>query len=907
MKNRIVVYLLSILIGTLVLGGLSVAGYYIYQDSNISPESVLVTNVTDTGAAYTWYTEDETIGRIKVKEVSGSWLDGDFYDDRDMKQDTETGEYVLKDKGAQKRHTHHVSIRGLEPEKEYEVVIAGTLLNIDTDKDGSDLPNITTKELNEDIKTPDPAYGKIEGMDDYEDSFVIMTKDSWDETREFVKLSAVVSEDSTYSIDLVPFAMKEVKSEDLHLQITASDGTVYEHDYIIEGYKPLEKILVGEQSGRGELLDNNLISPVAALTPNTDPISGDDCGVGSKCEGGSTCNPGTPGRENNGLFQCLCGGETSGVNGSPAWTRGTADNPTVGYRECGAQIIPDGNTPETDETDVIHVDGSDDCDTLSANNGLQYCPGCHSGDRHPSDSVVLCQGGAYCIDVDNNLSNNNSDSDNWCGSNIKALDEYQRAGNACYLGGNCGPCYSKDVDGNNVRIRDCGTNENCLNLLRNEAHMCSTYTNHDGTTGDVNKVTVAESPDEDQEMESDFGPIINEDDPFTENLSIYSPIRLRLIRTDQLAQGDSDNKNSEGFFVGCQGIGELYSGDMLLDVRLHLHYLKEVSEEGTAIIEGIYVAVPVDANHGLVNNSTIKNRCKSDDTQEDVSSSEEKSRLSTYTATKKDVVLGDGLMSAVQAASDKLVTNESGNYVVYYGDNFEQPISEFAVNLDGADRAEIRLFVDTNGNGKKDKDEPVLEDYSSLSLKKESEVATYTLNAGWNLITMPLISSDGISTASELLDHFNNQGADVKHIAKYTDSGFEMYTKRENDQEFSNDYNIVPGHGYFVLNYEPQEVKIKGRKFDEAIPFRVRNGWNLVGVYTNEAPYTAEELLKDMEAEGIEADVVSKYEGGLYTSVVYEDDVLYGNDYNIFERAGYFVRVNSGGGSEVKFTPTPEE
>jgi hypothetical protein len=89
------------------------------------------------------------------------------------------------------------------------------------------------------------------------------------------------------------------------------------------------------------------------------------------------------------------------------------------------------------------------------------------------------------------------------------------------------------------------------------------------------------------------------------------------------------------------------------------------------------------------------------------------------------------------------------------------------------------------------------------------------------------------------------------------------------------------------------------------VPFRVQNGWNLVGVYTNEKTYTAEQLLKGMNDAKITADTVSKYDSGLYSNVVYENSILYGNSFNLIERQGYFIKVKSGGGTDVKFTPAP--
>lgn len=799
------------LVGVFSLAALAlfgVLGYFYYQDMQLAPEKVLATNVTDSGATYTWYTSDDTIGKVKVKEVGGSWLGETFYDDRDVEQDLDTGEYVLKEAGAQERNTHHVSIRGLEPEKEYEVVIAGRITNVDKDESGAELVNITTPEVNENLTTPDPAYGKVQFEGEMDEVDAIVLASVLHKTKADVigdQISTSLSADGTYAIDLnhyrALFAEYNQEGFDLKITILLPNGTVATELFETDDYKPLDTILV-RNTDVASKLSSPLISQVKAY-------------------GVSECNVDYPGK----TYSCSCGtvswcdlvyayGQSCPAICDALGQSGTGEIDETSYDDTTSDIVASQTSQEGDSSSATPSDDREcrtscsECAGLpchSCGDGRTYCVGISVTGNQACDGA--CGGGAssdtsdypqwiqddWVSDSDSTSDSNNQGGVDWdqYADQISQLEEWQQGVTQQYV------AINTDVSSDNQDSSTCSSNG------RNYVVDC------------------------------------------TYNWNVSAENTSGQLTYDEYKISKLPNSGECSFTVSSKSVS--YSEEALDKVN-------------------------------------------------------EKRGAETCSSDNSSMIMPELVLSA-SAASDSLTADESGNYVVYSGDDFEQPIAEFAVNLDGADRAEIRLFVDENGNGKKDAGEKVLDDYTQIQLRKESEVATYNLFAGWNLVTVPLISDEGVDTASKLLKHFNDQGADVKHVAKYTSSGFEMYTKRENDQEYSNDFNIVPGQGYFLLNYSAAKVKISGHKFDQSVPFRVRNGWNLVGIYTNEREYTAEDLLKEMSSEGIQADTLSKYDGGQYTSVIFEDDVVYGNDYNIFERAGYFLRVVSGGGEDVKFTP----
>jgi hypothetical protein len=64
--------------------------------------------------------------------------------------------------------------------------------------------------------------------------------------------------------------------------------------------------------------------------------------------------------------------------------------------------------------------------------------------------------------------------------------------------------------------------------------------------------------------------------------------------------------------------------------------------------------------------------------------------------------------------------------------------------------------------------------------------------------------------------------------------------------------------------------------------------------------YQSESLINAIQDSGIEANVISRFENGNYQSIVEDQDVIFGNNFNVIDKRGYFVRVESDGGV---FTP----
>lgn len=845
---------------------------YLVTVETVSPKYIDITNLTDSGVTITWYTDEPSEGIVYVREKSeGTWsklpvlskrgLEA-FHDDRDMVQNNE-GMYVLKESGSQERRTHHVTVRALKPETEYQFRIASGLGTTDKDAFDNKLVSFTTPTVTEELRLPDPAYGNVKYPDDSlpKEAIVKMVVKDKDGAIKSQVISNYISEKATWSLDvntLKDVALQkylEINEETDIEQFTVmnENGSSLTYDINPQYDKPADQFIVEREIVKTSY--SSLIPTVSA---------------GNKCHGWAEdesfhCNS----QSDCLMYQCVDGQWQHYAQYGNCFEREDCVKKNQGQTQ--GQTQPAAQTQEQSSSKKC-APGY----LYFHNVGCIAADRCRSGEPGSNSACGLSWGAykndAYCwcgeksatetpaSDTGQSSSQPPSTGSSQTGSNSPPLDD--GSGNVVPETGSAStPSQSINSPVNMCKVEESGIYLP-LNLL-----IC-----HEGTLRIVKNTSL-----------SDTGELI------------CNPLDLsEVVVTDRRYE--------------CKDRREFNMPSMLPESRQC--EWKECNQR--AYIGRLYY-----------NNGSPTELIRIRDADGDGQCEEDRSNLANtngpacnpfsdsplpdqgYNPEPKDSVVSVASTQVLGDSDAKLEVGESGFYKIYTDDTFEQSISEVAVNLEGSQKAEIRLFIDANANGIKDADEEYFIDYTQLQIKKESEVATYNLNLGWSLIAFPVISNQSIDTASKLIDHFNEQGADIKHIARYTDSGFQMYTKREGDIEYSNDFNIIPGQGYFVLNYQVATVNLQGNRFDEPVPFRVSNGWNLVGVYTNEKQYTAENLLKDIKSKGITADTVSKYDSSLYTNVVYEGDILFGNDFNLLEKQGYFIRVISGGGNDVRFTPNP--
>lgn len=247
--------------------------------------------------------------------------------------------------------------------------------------------------------------------------------------------------------------------------------------------------------------------------------------------------------------------------------------------------------------------------------------------------------------------------------------------------------------------------------------------------------------------------------------------------------------------------------------------------------------------------------------------------------------LNGGIISKIDAAEGSVnEVTRSGVYEVN-GKEIEIIVPE------GEDKILVQFFEDKNSNGVKDDSEDIL-DSTEIQLTKTQDILSYDLTYDWNLISFPMALEDA-KTAKGLLEKIAQDGGYATHVATYNSGRWQMYSKR-GDWEFSDDFNIVPGAAYFVKVHKTTRLDVRGRKLEESMPLSLSNGWNLVGVVSPGTEYTADSLVNKLTTDEITADTVTRWNSGRYENYVKTEGVAYGNDFTIFEKGGYFIRVKSG-------------
>lgn len=219
-----------------------------------------------------------------------------------------------------------------------------------------------------------------------------------------------------------------------------------------------------------------------------------------------------------------------------------------------------------------------------------------------------------------------------------------------------------------------------------------------------------------------------------------------------------------------------------------------------------------------------------------------------------------------------------------------------------ADNMTLEFFNDLNGDGIRQDNEPLLKpELTTIKIEKVSSITLIDFTEGWNLISLNTVSNT-MANASDLHTTINNQGIVVYQISKYDSGKWIHYVSRINEAgervEYGQDFPLIPGEGYFVRAINEGTVSLEGQKIDDNVAFTLENGWNLVGIQSKEK-YTAYGVLNRCSAQSIQCSTISRYTNGAYQSVVFENNMTFGQDYDIESTSGYFIK-NQGAKGEFK-------
>ncbi|MBP9758574.1 fibronectin type III domain-containing protein [Candidatus Dojkabacteria bacterium] len=234
---------------------------------------------------------------------------------------------------------------------------------------------------------------------------------------------------------------------------------------------------------------------------------------------------------------------------------------------------------------------------------------------------------------------------------------------------------------------------------------------------------------------------------------------------------------------------------------------------------------------------------------------------------------------------------------------------EFTLTTPG----QVVYFQDVNGDGVKQDNEPLYDgDVASLNIQfnKVSEVQSYEIKNGWNLVSFPILmrgeGTSNLNKASDLIKKLKESNIVATHVITYRSGKFVLYSSRTDEKgveiKFGEDFSLLPGEGYFIRSYSTGSLLVDGNKIQNSQEIAVENGWNLVGFYnSNKLSYGGFDVLTQVSTAGITSDSLSKWEDGMYYSIISQNGKQYGNDFKVYPTQGYFLRVSNKGVG--KFAP----
>jgi hypothetical protein len=139
-------------------------------------------------------------------------------------------------------------------------------------------------------------------------------------------------------------------------------------------------------------------------------------------------------------------------------------------------------------------------------------------------------------------------------------------------------------------------------------------------------------------------------------------------------------------------------------------------------------------------------------------------------------------------------------------------------------------------------------------------------------------------------------------LARFESGAFEVTSYRADaGGEVSGDcFPVVPGRGYVVRSYVDKEVALSGFPLSEPAQVGLDSpGWHLIGVNGASDSYTALSLIDSMnDVDSVTVDNVTQWDhdSSRYEGLQKENEEVYGFDFPIEDKIGYFVRVSEGSG-----------
>lgn len=928
--------------------------------NNIKVERSLITNLTATSASITWTTNTKVDAEVvlsKTNDFKSGFISGfvnstdskNYFDDRDIEQ-VELGVYELKNSGQIERNTHHITLRDLEPETEYFVAIKhkGFI------KEGSIKSFITDSIENQELSQPDPIYGTVYNSEGEEiiDAISIVFLES--DEGNIGPISTTVNNSGAFSLDVA-----SLKTGD---DYEDSNNEKYELVFIWSEYGELMRRVdtnfdqpIGQPGRQGELLmygrkaeeetveANRLMSIVYAGkdAPGCGSIGVEDDEYGECCDTGLAREVRRCKANGSGVFYYKVGDcvhdaahctvemdSSCNENGIRDCSMYSKDNCELGV-DCGNSVCP--SCTEVEGNGIPEHCSNDQFDEgleekFNCGGGCPYTGECAGNQSIAAENSDVCPASG-CVGASETGGVGDADT----GVDFISNNQAESEGSVQI------EAQSPVIDGKKTRVtaNNYVYNQFCVytgnNRYENITQAPNGGTSHTGGTA-LNYNAIDIGMDMGTRISTNggscgascssvgYGCLMQVRN--NNSIEIFAHLNYKTgektnICTQSGICSDVCNPNTCTTQNVCSDPRSGNTGD---SYGSHLHYGVKAYVDGKLVdpcdsypggcircVNGCDFCKPLEAPVPVIQNKleggiSLTSRAQVVDYEEIDFSKDFENGVPDGTK--------DGQILLTEEFKMKIEDRESIDSGVYL------------VTTDGRDRevtisdddTPVVYFEDLNGNNVRDDGERLLSPVETedlvLEVNKIAEATGYYLSEGWNLISLPSIMEDEdtsqVRKASELIKNFNDQGAKVTHVTTFRSGAFVIYSVRENNAgsliQFGEDFNIIPGEGYFIKNYDPANITLKGKTIKGGLELLLHPGWNLVGVYNEDIKsYKSFDILEQMNASNIPATVLSKWGNGQHENVILKDDIGYGFEFELFRREGYWVRVD--GNEQDKFIP----
>lgn len=127
--------------------------YFFSARSNQEPEQIKVSTISSNSFTVTFFTEDASESKVLVSLDSDFAEYETFYDERDTQRASNSSEDITQEK----RTSHYIVARGLEPESKYYYKVK---TNGHTKYDEVNF-NVLTSQVVEEVPVPNPIFGEV--------------------------------------------------------------------------------------------------------------------------------------------------------------------------------------------------------------------------------------------------------------------------------------------------------------------------------------------------------------------------------------------------------------------------------------------------------------------------------------------------------------------------------------------------------------------------------------------------------------------------------------------------------------------------------------------------------------------------------------------------------------------------